>query len=138
MRANNLGEEARRIQLLEDEGHLPEAIHATSILIATLERSDARAALIPEALDRRASLEQDLGEFAEAEHDYIQAVTLWEAATVPRPLSLATELNNLASLYSSTGQFTKAEGLRRRSLALRVILGIRRPENRSLFIKSSD
>jgi len=120
MRANDLTEEVRRIRLLEDEGHLPQAIQATSILIDTLERSGARASLIAEALDRRASLEQDLGDFAEGERDYSKAITLWEAATVWRPLSLATELNNLASLYSSTGQFTKAEGLRRRSLALRL------------------
>ena len=118
--ASDLAEQVKTIQNLEQEGHLPQAIIETSKLIDSLRRSDPQSLVIPEALDRRASLEQDLGKWAEAEHDYAQAITLWKAAASPRPLSLATELNNLASLYSSGGQFKKAEDLRRRSLALRL------------------
>ncbi|MBV9760492.1 MAG: tetratricopeptide repeat protein [Acidobacteriaceae bacterium] len=118
--ANDLAGQVKAIQNLEREGHLPEAIIESSKLIDALKRSDPQSLLIPEALDRRASLEQDLGRWAEAEHDYAQAITLWQPATSLRPLSLARELNNLASLYSSGGQFKKAEDLRRRSLALRV------------------
>ncbi len=118
--ASDLAEQVKVVQNLEQKGHLPEAIIETSKLIDSLKRSDPQSLLIPEALDRRASLEQDLGKWAEAEHDYSEAITLWKAAAAPRPLSLATELNNLASLYSSSGQFRKAEDLRRRSLALRV------------------
>lgn len=74
-------------------------------------------------------MEQDLEKWADAEHDYVEAISLWEEAAVPRPLSLATELNNLASLYSSSGQFRKAEDLRRRNLALRLkFSGSDRPE----------
>lgn len=119
-RANDFTEQARRIQILEQEGHLPQAISATSTLIDFLKRSDPQSLFLPEAYDRRASLEQDLSQFAEAEHDYLTAVALWEAAPAPPPLSFATELNNLASLYSATGQWKKAEALRRRSLALRL------------------
>ena len=118
--ASDLADQVKAIQKLEQEGHLPQAIIETSKLIDFLKRPDSQSLLIPEALDRRASLEQDLARWAEAEHDYAEAITLWKAAAVPRPLSLATELNNLASLYSSSGQFRKAEDLRRRSLALRL------------------
>ncbi len=118
--ASDLTEQVKAIRNLEQEGHLPQAIIETSKLIDSLRRSDPQSLLIPEALDRRASLEQDVGKRAEAEHDYAEAITLWKAAAAPRPLSLATELNNLASLYSSSRQFRKAEDLRRRSLALRL------------------
>jgi len=134
--ASDLTGQVKAIQKLEQEGNLAQAIIETSKLIDSLKQSDPASLLIPEALDRRASLEQDVGKWAEAEHDYTEAITLWKAATAPRPLSLATEFNNLASLYSSNGQFKKAEDLRRRSLALRLefsgsidpILGINRTD----------
>ncbi|MBV8833781.1 MAG: hypothetical protein JO108_31670 [Acidobacteriaceae bacterium] len=78
--ASDLAGQVNVIQNLEREGHLLEAIIETSKLIDALQRSDPQSLLIPEGLDRRASLKQDLGRWAKAEHDYAQAITLWQAA----------------------------------------------------------
>lgn len=119
-RADDLVGQVQRISHLEQASHLAQAVRETSRWIAKLKRSDPQNPHIPEALDRRASLEQDLGRWREAEHDYTEAIALSEAATPQGSSSLAIQLNNLASLYSSAGQFRKAENLCRRSLALRV------------------
>lgn len=81
--ASDLTEQVKEIQNLEQDGHLLQAIIETSQLIDALTRSDPQSSLIPEALDERASLEQDLGKWADAEHDYAEAISLWEAAAVP-------------------------------------------------------
>ncbi|MGA8598793.1 MAG: tetratricopeptide repeat protein [Bryobacteraceae bacterium] len=117
-----LTEEIKQIEILEKQGERSKALVAVSRLLEYLRQTDPAYGFLPAAMDRKASLEQDLGRYREAERDYLEAIRLWRSAkTAPSP-GLATELNNLASLLSATGRMGEAESLHRESLDLRVRL----------------
>ncbi len=112
----------RRIQVLEDGGNLLAATELAERLVADLKRNEPTNRLLPEAVDRVASLQQDQGKYSDAERLYQSAVELWQRLPDSPNTGLATELNNLASLYSERGQFEKSEAARRHSLMLRLRL----------------
>jgi tetratricopeptide (TPR) repeat protein len=120
--ADDLADEASKISALEKEGQLPQALAVLSHLVADLQQRDPANELLPEAFDRRASLEADMGRYREAEQDYAKAIGLWKNLHKSASAAFATELNNLSSLYSVTGRLRQAETLRRESLAMRLEL----------------
>ena len=119
----------KRIHVLENRGDLPAATKVAETLVIDLTRYEPTGTLLPEAVDRVASLQQDQGKYGDAERLYATAVQLWQKRPDSPSTGLATELNNLASLYSEMGQFGKAEATRRHSLTLRLrLLGSGSPE----------
>src|SRR5579875_899268 len=110
------------IERFEREGNLLAAAGVAEELVKELSKGRPATALRASALDRLASLRQDLGSYVEAQHLYETSVQLWQSLPGAPGSGLATEWNNLASLYSATGQFEKAEAIRRQSLALRLQL----------------
>ena len=117
------------INALERAGKLATALNAAMKLESEIERSQSKSSLLPSALDRVASLEQDLGRYTDAERHYELSVKAWESIGSTESLGLAKELNNLGTLYSDTSQLSKAESAIRRSLDLRIqLLGPRDPE----------
>jgi tetratricopeptide (TPR) repeat protein len=118
--ADSWTDQAERIVALEKQRNLPGALLAASELVKDLRRSDPRNELLPQAIDRKASIEEDVGEYREAERDYTEAIAMWRSTGNAQSARLATELNNLASLFSVMGQFKKAEPLRRESLDMRI------------------
>jgi tetratricopeptide (TPR) repeat protein len=118
----NLAAMIAEVNGLEQQGNLPAARNVVEKLVACLKRSQPSGDLLPAATDRLASLEQQQGNYREAEHLFESAVQLWEARPNSPGIGLATELNNLASLYSEIGQLERAVTVRRRSLALRIQL----------------
>ncbi len=115
-------QQASRAEAMVRQGEMNDALTALGRLIESLRRSDPKSVLLPRALDRRGSLEQHLGRLGEAEHDYSEAIDCWRASGTPQTASLATEFNNLASIYSSSGRLKQAEAMRRESLELRLEL----------------
>ena len=123
-KADNWEAQAKQIEALEKQGQLSSALATVAQLIGDLKRLDSSNQFLPGAIDRKASIEEELGQFREAERDYMEAIGLRRSGPNATPLGLATELNNFASLCTSTGKFGKAEALRRESLALRLrVLG---------------
>src|SRR5262249_12491835 len=76
---------------------------ARDILLQTLSEAPDSASL----LDALGSVEQDLGEYFEAERSYLRALSL-SAATSGDPERVAI-LQNLATLYIETHQYPKGE-----------------------------
>jgi tetratricopeptide (TPR) repeat protein len=120
--ADDLADQANKISALEKEGLLPQALAVLSHLVADLQQRDPANELLPEAFDRKASIEADMGRYREAEQDYAKAIGLWKNLHKSASAAFATELNNLSSLYSVTGRLRQAETSRRESLALRLEL----------------
>jgi tetratricopeptide (TPR) repeat protein len=77
---------------------------ARDILLKALSESPGSAAL----LDELGSVEQDLGEYLEAEHYYLSALS---ASTQDDPERLIV-WNNLGTLYCETGQYAKGDRVR--------------------------
>jgi tetratricopeptide (TPR) repeat protein len=117
-----LDERIAKIERFEKEGNLLAAAGLAEQLVNELNKGRPTTALGAALLDRLASLRQDLGSYVEAQHLYETAVQSWQSLPGAPGNGLATEWNNLASLYSATGQLEKAEALRRQSLALRLQL----------------
>lgn len=113
---------AGQILALEDRGKLSAAMTLAEKLVSDLTRYEPTDKLLPEAMDRLASLQQRQGKYGDAERLYETAVQLWQKRPDSPSPALATEVNNLASFYSEMGQFEKAEITRRRSLTLRLSL----------------
>ena len=122
-------DQAKQIELLQKQGQLAGALAVVTELAAEIKRRDPHNELLPLALDRKASLEQDLGQYREAERDYAEAIRIFRSDERAPSVSLARELNNFASLCSDVGDKRKAEALHRESLALRLkMLGTDDPE----------
>jgi len=127
--ADTWTDRANQIVALENHGQVLQALQAVTRLIEDLRQLEPADALLPSAIDRKASLELDLGKYRDSERDFLEAIKLWKTASDAPSLPLATEFNNLASLYSMTGRMTKAEAFRRSSLELRLrLLHPRDPE----------
>ena len=120
---------ATQINTLENEGKLASALAMTAELINDLKRANAGNDVMARAMDRKASLEQDLQQYREAERDYTEAIRLWKSGTNLESVGLATERQNLASVCSAAGERKKSEALQRESLELRRrLLGESDPE----------
>ena len=63
---------------------------------------------------------QDLGETAEAERNYLRSIAILEANYGPDHRSIALPLSNLASLYKDERLFTKAERRSRQAESIRI------------------
>jgi serine/threonine-protein kinase len=122
-------EQIKQIETFENQEQFSNAVLAASRLVQNLKRLNSGNELLPVVLDRKGHIEEDLGQYREAERDYWDAVGIWRSARDAPSPGLATELNNLASLLSATGRVKRAEALRRESLTLRLrFMGPRHPE----------
>ena len=80
-------------------------------------RSDAERAA---ALNNLASVEETLGQLAQAERHYEECIAAWSRTPDAPADALAKPLNNLALLYSRRREYNRAADLYHRSLQLRT------------------
>ena len=106
---------SRRGATLEKEGRYADAAREFS---AALAESDA--VQLPATLDRLGVVYRELGNGAEAERCYRRAIGLLESAVPPRPLDLASVLQNLGALRLVQDRLAEAEPLYRRAYDLRL------------------
>ncbi len=79
---------------------MPVATKLAEGLVTDLTRYALTGKLLPEAVDRLASLQQRQGKYGDAERLYETAVQLWQERPDSPSTELATELNNLGSFYA--------------------------------------
>ncbi len=113
-----------KLQAAERAGRIEEAHRWASLIIEHEKAVNPDGPLLPAALERLASLDQDEAQFDEAERLYQESISLCERQPKALSLELANSVNSLGSLYDATGKLKRAEALCRRALALRLaILG---------------
>ena len=71
------------------------------------------------SLNNLGELYRDQGKYAEAEFLYKRALIIWEKAYGSDDLNVATVLENMAKLYTTTGREDKAEKLQARARKIR-------------------
>ena len=77
--------EVRQLQALEQQGDLVLARDVARRLVAEISKNDPNNTLLPQAVGKLASLEQDLGRYRDAEQLYERAVGLWQARQDVQP-----------------------------------------------------
>jgi tetratricopeptide (TPR) repeat protein len=105
---------------LEGRGRVGDAERLLLGLVGSLERSGATEALcLAVVLNDLGSLNQDRGRFGVAESFYLRAIRLEEQHS-DAGVDATVTLDNLGSVYFETGQYRKAENLRRKVIDLRI------------------
>jgi tetratricopeptide (TPR) repeat protein len=119
LRARLIGYGLEQCRVLEQARHDPEALRGLKPLTAwallLIEQDPAKGVFLQSALGR---LLLDLAHFREAEPLLAHALRVSEELFGPFDLKVASPLNDLAVLFSTTNRLSEAELLYRRALAI--------------------